>query len=198
MSRMWTTAVCTCGRCWMAIPMAWTCALRRSMRAGPTGAVTVKASSVARACVKLDVLKLWSWARAAVRHANNAAARRPEVGLRGRLLSAMRKLELKRDGLYINDKPVFMRLVLDRGSIPTAYTRLRATRRCWATYSWLWRWALMGARCMRRCLSRDSCTGRTAWGIWCGASSRTGASTYRIPAYWRRIRTNGWRLCGVT
>ncbi len=84
----------------------------------PTGAVTVKASSVARACVKLDVLKLWELGKGRLYDTRITLLRGDQKldcvdGYFG-----MRKLELKRDGLYINDKPVFMRLVLDQGFYP--------------------------------------------------------------------------------
>ena len=88
------------------------------MRAGRPAQSTVKASSVARACVKLDVLKLWELGKGRLYDTRITLLRGDQKldcvdGYFG-----MRKLELKRDGLYINDKPVFMRLVLDQGFYP--------------------------------------------------------------------------------
>ena len=64
----------------------------------PTGAVTVKASSVARACVKLDVLKLWELGKGRLYDTRITLLRGDQKldcvdGYFG-----MRKLELKRDG----------------------------------------------------------------------------------------------------
>lgn len=81
----------------------------------PTGSSVVKASSVTRACVKLDMIKLWELGKGRLYDTRITLLRGGEKldcvdGYFG-----MRKLELRRDGMYINDKPVFMRLVLDQG-----------------------------------------------------------------------------------
>ena len=84
----------------------------------PMGAATVKAAPVTRACVPLDAVELWELGKGRLYDTRITLLRE------GRQVDCvegyfgMRKVELRPNGLYLNDRPVFMRLVLDQGFYP--------------------------------------------------------------------------------
>lgn len=84
----------------------------------PSGAATVCASALTRVSVKLNPLKLWELGKGRLYDTRITLLRGDERVDSVEGYFGMRKLELKPDGLYINAKPVFMRLVLDQGFYP--------------------------------------------------------------------------------
>ena len=84
----------------------------------PMGAATVKAAPVTRACVPLDAVELWELGKGRLYDTRITLLREGAQVDCVEGYFGMRKVELRPNGLYLNDRPVFMRLVLDQGFYP--------------------------------------------------------------------------------
>lgn len=83
-----------------------------------TGSATVCAGAFIRARVELNLVKLWELGKGRLYDTHITLMRGVEPIDEVDGYFGMRKLELKQDGMYLNGKPVFMRLVLDQGFYP--------------------------------------------------------------------------------
>lgn len=83
-----------------------------------TGSATVSAGAFTRARVELNLIKLWELGKGRLYDTRITLMRGVEPIDEVDSYFGMRKLELKQDGLYLNGRPVFMRLVLDQGFYP--------------------------------------------------------------------------------